>query len=338
MKKIMLWNSYRLCEFVLLALSLCLVHGTNRPQPWPLIVDQNGLCCSLLSKVSGNEPLSPKHLLDESNALDKCLTDVTGRNQESPNPSKVAILTLAAQTSGGHNIPHINLYAPYQRAIVGAYSEHRKYNFHFFSHPNTSEVDEDDYRWNKVPMLIKALDPYTGWAKDAEGIVWIDSDAVILDFSFAVERILKDYPTADFIASADIKLGLINTGMLIIRNSEWSRNFLHRWWTISDRSKVCDQEAFDKLYAQLLYESQRDKGEGIVSKVKVLSTDAINSHPPSWKYQTSNNQILHLMGESATYRAIVFRKAYYEICNARSGGMLLTQLGLDRETMLDFAM
>ena len=162
----------------------------------------------------------------------------------------------------------------------------------------------------------------------------------MLDFSLSIEQLLRDYPNADFIASAEIKLGLINTGVMILRNTQWTRSLLAKWWTVAEhqRTAVCDQDAFDMVYQELLREQALEKGEkGTVDKIVILSTDALNSHPPAWMHQTPSNAVLHLMGESSLFRAAVFRKGFSAVCAARSGGMLLTQLGLDADTMLDFA-
>ena len=178
----------------------------------------------------------------------------------------------------------------------------------------------------------------------------LDSDAIPLDFNLSIEELLATYKDADIIASADIKLGLINTGILIIRNTQWARSFLRQWWEIADRNIVCDQEAFDKLYRFYLETSISSATAStetsaiqtidvdITRKIKILPTDALNSHPPAWKYQQPGSRVLHLMGESSLLRQRVFRKAFSSVCAARSGGMLLPQLGVDSQQLLEFAM
>eukprot|EP00981_Chlorochromonas_danica_P003343 scaffold644_cov168-Ochromonas_danica.AAC.35 len=160
-------------------------------------------------------------------------------------------------------------------------------------------------------------------------LLFVDSDAIILDFGLDVAELGRSYPDADLIVSADIRLGLINSGVLILRNTEWSRALLDAWWQVANRTKVCDQDAFDLLYRQWTTEEKK--------KVKLLATDALNSHPPAWKHIADHNAVLHLMGESAALRAQVFRKAFLFVCAARSGGMLQKQLGIDRQFIQDKA-
>lgn len=143
------------------------------------------------------------------------------------------------------------------------------------------------------------------------------------------------YPEAEFIASRDIKQGLINTGLFIFRNSKWSREFLNNWWILADgrRDILCDQDAFDLLYLEYLRNDPSTK-----KKIKILPIDKLNSNPPAWKYQLESNQILHLMGESSLYRASTFRRGFQSICRARSGGILANQLGLPKEILIEHAM
>lgn len=130
-----------------------------------------------------------------------------------------------------------------------------------------------------------------------------DADAVVLDFGLSVDELGALYPGADLLASADIRMGLINTGVLVLRNTPWMRLFLHHWWygphstpelesgggssEAAEASRqwrsVCDQDAFDRLYslyAQVAGPPDPDSPYRISDKVKVLAMDAINSHPP----------------------------------------------------------
>lgn len=160
----------------------------------------------------------------------------------------------------------------------------------------------------------------------------VDSDAIILDFNFSPQQLANMYSKAEIIASSDIKMGLINSGIMIIRNTAWSSAFLSRWWNIADRTIICDQDAFDLLYRQLISEDHSN-----ADKVQILPMNVMNSHPPAWKHQTNDNQILHLMGESSIYRGLVFQEAFRHICNARSGGILTSQLGVSQSVLLDLA-
>lgn len=167
----------------------------------------------------------------------------------------------------------------------------------------------------------------------------LDADAVVLDLGLRLEDIASTFPNADLIASADIRMGLINTGFLLMRNTAWLRKFLDQWWSIADRDHVCDQDAFDMLYEQYIRDEKHLQSTdcSIRSKVVVLPMHAMNSHPPAMLYQESHHQVLHLMGESTEMRSIVFHSAFEEICTARSGTVLAPQLGITKKLLLKTA-
>jgi len=174
-----------------------------------------------------------------------------------------------------------------------------------------------------------------------------DADAVVLDFGLDVEELGRRHPLADVLASADIRMGLVNTGTLLLRNTPWLRDFLRQWWYGPGGSmgntaaselwrSVCDQDAFDRLYSH--YSATWREGMPRISdKVKVLPMDAINSHPPAVVHQRAENAVLHLMGEDTAMRRELFRRAWGTVCAARSGGVLAPQLGLNKNILLLYA-
>ena len=82
---------------------------------------------------------------------------------------------------------------------------------------------------------------------------------MVIDFSdFDVQKLAAKAPDADILASADIRQGYINTGVLLVRNNAWSRWFLNEWWNGHDRSVFCDQDAFDLLYTNYINSNGTD--------------------------------------------------------------------------------
>lgn len=145
-------------------------------------------------------------------------------------------------------------------------------------------------------------------------------------------------------------MGLINTGVLLLRNTPWLKVFLNQWWygphsapgrvVDAEASRkwrsVCDQDAFDKLYSH--HALSGTQGSPLMTdKVLVLPMDALNSNPPAMLHQKSESPVLHLMGEATALRRELFRRAWGNVCAARSGGVLPAQLGLHREILLSYA-
>ena len=159
----------------------------------------------------------------------------------------------------------------------------------------------------------------------SEYFIWFDADAIVLDMDFSVGDVVSKYPNSHFIASADIRQGLINTGVLILKNSDFSRRLFQLWWSSVDRRVVCDQDAFDHILTKVLSEDDR-------KYIKILPMNSINSRPPAMKYQTPEDPIVHLMGEATELRTQAFKQAYSAVC--KYGDQTLPkQLNMTREDL-----
>jgi hypothetical protein len=172
----------------------------------------------------------------------------------------------------------------------------------------------------------------------------------VLDWELRLEELGARYPGAHLLASADIRMGLLNTGVLLLRNSAWTRAFLQDWWSgppgAQDWRGQCDQDAFDGLYAHYLRRGEETglaaaEAEDFASKVRVLPMRALNSHPPAMVHQRPGDPVLHLMGESTALRRAAFRRAWADgVCAAAAaapGTQTPVQLGLHRGALQDIA-
>eukprot|EP01032_Pedospumella_encystans_P016012 gene16012-18287_t len=203
-------------------------------------------------------------------------------------------------------------------AVNAVYAEHNGYSLTILDESGGS-LEDSDSRWNKVAILERALHPTHGWAQDVDFLVWIDADFVFLDFNFRLESVVSEAQNlkAHIFVSAEHagSSTLINSGCIMVRNSEWARTFLSEWWTFVDRRLFSDQEQFD-----LLYESRRKAAAKMgderlfTDNIVILPPDKLNSDPPAMVQQKAHNQVLHLMGEETQYRVRVFREGLRELC------------------------
>ncbi len=83
--------------------------------------------------------------------------------------------------------------------------------------------------WGKLDGIEKVL-PYYDW------VLWLDMDAVIMNYNVTVESLIeqfivkvkgkKNFEKKHFIVARPIGDVMINAGVFLMRNSEWSRKFL----------------------------------------------------------------------------------------------------------------
>jgi tetratricopeptide (TPR) repeat protein len=191
-----------------------------------------------------------------------------------------------------------------------------------------------DERWNKIMILRTGL---LTWARSFDYLIWIDADAIVLNFRFHFDDLIARHPTADLIASSENfeilisnlfycggRANKINTGVLIVKNTQWSLDFLSYYWEHSDREKYHDQTVFDFLYMDL----QRDQhssssmdrhdlmtGEDLVSHVVIVPPAILNTNTPVPLWFKPYQAVLHLLGEHHGYREHVLSHIFQAICS-----------------------
>ena len=243
-----------------------------RPQPENVYLPLVGRCCNII---------------DDAVKLMNCVNASTYSNMDTvmdsimtsygPNLG-IAIVTYATK--------EIWDYTAYSLAVNEAYAEMNGYIMIHLD-PSDSDYDKNDARWNKVKILEEAIHPDRGWARDMDYVMWIDADLIFLDMGLRIEMVAAAHPTAHVIISAEHagSSTLVNSGTVLVRNSDWARQFLSDWWTFADRKLHSDQEQFDMLY-------HAQKAERNFPKyISILPPDALNTDPPAMTKQLPFNQV-----------------------------------------------
>ena len=255
-------------------------------------------CCSLIS--------SDAALRTDTLNLIACVNGSSSMVQ----PLQRTILTFVMFASS-----EIYQYASHAVLVNALYFERQGYSARLLGVETGDDFYPTDRRWNKIPSIMKALDPKGGWAAEQEAIVFVDTDLVVLDWSLDPSEALQRHPDADLLLSADA-LDVGNTGFLIIRNTAWAREFFQKWWDARYlMGTFCDQHVLNKLYSTL-------KKEGHGQKIAILAANAVNSRWPAMETLDSSDRVLHLMGEVNPYRTAVARYASQTVCKARDQALL----------------
>mmetsp|Transcript_15465 Transcript_15465/g.25748 ORF Transcript_15465/g.25748 Transcript_15465/m.25748 type:complete len:649 (+) Transcript_15465:44-1990(+) len=256
--------------------------------------------------------------IDQENELLSCLEKVDYGTKD------IAIISYASTD--------ILDYSAYSFGVNSAYAEQNGYELYVLNEAGGSNYEPRDARWNRVKILAEAIDATSGWLNSVDYVVWMDADLIVLDQKFDIRKIIAEYSKSDIIISSErhAETGVANTGCFIMKNSAWSRDFLHDWWNNYDRSEAHDQIFFDKLYKSKLPEVKKH--------VTILPQDAINSTPPPMLFQTGDNQVLHMMGQPDMLRQEAFMTGFDEVCQAYSEQRpWAPQLGLTQPMLLNMA-
>lgn len=136
------------------------------------------------------------------------------------------------------------------------YCDRHGYDFHTI----TQTVPGRDAAWAKLPGILALLHRY-------DWVVCLDLDTVIYDHDVRMEEFLD--PDHDVILGLDYNG--INSGVLFLRNSTWSRALLAEAWTLTNEPMShiwWEQSALMRLF----------KNEGVRNHVKYCPQMYFNSY------------------------------------------------------------
>lgn len=148
--------------------------------------------------------------------------------------------------------------------------------------------------WSKVLAVQKLLRPQRQQGDEEEDddkcdwVFWVDADIVIMSSTVAIESFLPtsaddddDDSTIDLLVTMDRRL-TANSGAWLIRNTDWSREFLQAWWGMRrwvrepGLSLSGDNAAFGHLIEQRLQEQSSIHGTA-TERIRLVPRCTFNS-------------------------------------------------------------
>lgn len=120
-------------------------------------------------------------------------------------------------------------YAQYTQAINEKYCNDNGYIYHVETDTTKIKTGVKDraFTWYK-PILIKdVMDIY-----DPDYILFLDADAIVCDFSYKIEQFIDE--NFDIICTNDYGPSRLNAGVFIMKNNDWVKDFLVKWWDLCD--------------------------------------------------------------------------------------------------------
>ncbi len=185
------------------------------------------------------------------------------------------------------------------------YAEIQGYNFQNITMPSTGRPPA----WNKIRILMDEM-----IKKEFEFLMWIDADAFFnnynIDIANEIEQEKEIYMVKHYCEvhkgsiyqNTKLTILRINTGVLLMKNSEHNLKFLqkvwdkkeyinHQWW---EQAAIMDLMDFK---SELNGNLNDNKGNSYLEKVKFLSNDW-NSIPSDLDLSTEKQDpiIIHLAG------------------------------------------
>jgi hypothetical protein len=157
-----------------------------------------------------------------------------------------------------------------------------RHNYPFF--------DEEDFvdnsrplAWSKIPLILRHL-------ADFDYIVWIDGDAQIMNPGVRLEERIDCLSDSRDITIARDNI-CPNTGVMLIKNTEWSRKFLN---LVYEQEHMIDAPNWEQSAMLFLHEHNVSAASEHITILPLYKQDELNSYWYTYQYKTCF--ILHFAG------------------------------------------
>lgn len=207
-----------------------------------------------------------------------------------------------------NNIP----YGKYTQAINEKYCNENGYSY--FLETDTDKIltglEGRSHTWYKPKLIKEALEIY-----NPDYILFLDADAIVSDSTYKIEDFIEE--GYDCVVTEDYGPSVMNAGVILLKNSDWTKGFLEKWWNISDeltgpndnipgyynRGLWHDQTCFGFLY---------NNNPEIKSNIKIIGNKVLNSRV--FKDPENKNFIFHAFSYGMVPNRTI-DSAYYSIFN-----------------------
>ena len=190
-------------------------------------------------------------------------------------------------------------HGPYAEAINRKYCEEKGYTYYVDTRNDFiwKTLEGRAPTWYKPKLILEAFNKL-----NVEHILFLDTDAIIADFNQDIEQFVDG--NYDFVAAEDVsEHSLMNAGVFLIKNSDWSKKFLEAWWDLGtnltaaattritsseeDKNQIGffkDRLWMDQTVLTVMYEDYPEYGD----RMKIVSNRSFN-----WNRYNDANFIFH---------------------------------------------
>jgi hypothetical protein len=190
-------------------------------------------------------------------------------------------------------------YGQYAEAINKKYCEEKGYTY-FCEKDNykiQAALEKRAPTWYKPKLIEDVIEQH-----NPDYILFLDIDAIISDFNQNIEDFIDE--NYNIIFAEDVgHHSVMNAGVFLLKNNEWSKNFLKTWWKSADiftpedsRDLTILEQNFGKVgyFKQALWHDQTcltilyENNEDIKNNIKVISNVSFN-----YREYNKSNFIFH---------------------------------------------
>jgi SAM-dependent methyltransferase len=154
-----------------------------------------------------------------------------------------------------------------------------KYGFEYFSQTDNDTIrntsDNRAVQWYKIKFIQQQLEE-----SNVDYIMFMDADAIFVKPEVDIRTIIENYPDKELIISEDFGPDIVNTGVMIFKNTNWSVDFLKRIWEGGNkisrgkyRTDIWHEQTIVSAY---LYVNDNDRDKTVI--LSPLDFNSINDN------------------------------------------------------------
>jgi len=202
-------------------------------------------------------------------------------------------------------------YAKFTHAINEKYCNEQNYIYHVEDNDEKikSSIVGRAFTWYKPKFLLDIFEKY-----NPDYVFFLDADAIVSESTYRIEDFIDE--NYDCIVTKDHGPSRMNAGVLLFKNSKWSKSFIQRWWNVSDELKGPEGQT-EGFYNNGLWHDQTCFGylydnEGYNSNIKIIDNKVLNGRV--FRDLSHNNFIFHAFSYGMVKNRTL-DTAYYSIFN-----------------------
>jgi hypothetical protein len=149
-------------------------------------------------------------------------------------------------------------YGEYAEKINEKYCQDNGYYYFVEKDGNKikSKIPGRSFTWYKPHLIRETLERFP----DSEYVLFLDIDAIFCNNSRRIEEFIDGL--SSIVMTQDYGPSLVNAGVLLLKNNEYSKNFLNEWWDICEEYPQYKEGLWhDQTCIGLWHERQIDKSQ-----------------------------------------------------------------------------
>jgi hypothetical protein len=185
--------------------------------------------------------------------------------------------------------------------MKSVYADSNNYELSVFA------ADSFENKWESVKVLKDIFSKKQNTIRH-KYIVWADPKVIFVDMSYRIDQVADKYPHAQFLISTVDSM--LTDGFFVLKDSEWSRQFIHDWWNSYDHTTHAPLESLRLLVSQTNNKQY----------VQLLPPQGLWLYTSVFKERNEKSQVLNMVGEDDIFQSIVFADAWATVCDEAVGG------------------